>query len=387
MVNQNIAKAPSVWMKSAAKTVTFMVTEDCQLRCHYCYLVGKNAHTRMDFEVARQAIDYLVENRDLFPEQAIVWDFIGGEPLLEIGLIDRICAYIEYKQRQQEHPWAESYRFSLTSNGILYDKPAVQQFVAKNRDHLSIGITIDGTPEKHDLHRVYPSGKGSYADTARNIPLWLAQFPGASTKVTVASDDLPHVADSVLHLFALGIQHVSINVVFEDVWREGDERIFEKQLLELADRIIDGNLYAEHTCSFFSEHIGQPVQDNHNWCGTGRMLTVDCQGHFYPCHRFTPFSLARKEAITIGNCRDGIDFNKLRPFLSLDRFSQSSEACRTCEVASGCAWCQGANYDYADTDTIFQRATYLCNMHKARVRANNYYWYKLKRKLASERCQ
>lgn len=52
------------------------------------------------------------------------------------------------------------------------------------------------------------------------------------------------------------------------------------------------------------------------------------------------------------------------------------------KVATGCAWCRSSlNYDYADSSTIFQRATYLCLMHKARVRANNYFWNKLEKKL------
>ena len=50
-------------------------------------------------------------------------------------------------------------------------------------------------------------------------------------------------------------------------------------------------------------------------------------------------------------------------------------------MAEGCAWCQGENYDAADTPTIYQRSTAICLMHKARVRANNYYWNKLFRKL------
>jgi uncharacterized protein len=49
----------------------------------------------------------------------------------------------------------------------------------------------------------------------------------------------------------------------------------------------------------------------------------------------------------------------------------------TCDVSNGCAWCQGANYDFADTDTIYQRAIFICNMHKARVKANKYFWGKL----------
>ena len=50
-------------------------------------------------------------------------------------------------------------------------------------------------------------------------------------------------------------------------------------------------------------------------------------------------------------------------------------------MASGCAWCQGENYDASITGTIFERATAICKMHKARVRANNYFWNRLYQKL------
>jgi uncharacterized protein len=84
--------------------------------------------------------------------------------------------------------------------------------------------------------------------------------------------------------------------------------------------------------------------------------------------------LQHRKARTIGDCFGGIDPNKLRPYLALDRRTQSTQECMDCEVNGGCAWCQGANYDSADTDTIYQRATFICKMHKARVRANKYYW-------------
>ena len=115
--------------------------------------------------------------------------------------------------------------------------------------------------------------------------------------------------------------------------------------------------------------------------GAGKMLAIDAAGNFYPCTRFAQYSLREKKARIVGNIRDGIDHNSLRPFLSLNRSIQSKQECVDCEVASGCAWCQGENYDAADTPTVFQRSIASCKMHKARVRANNYYWNKLFRKL------
>lgn len=371
-----------------AKNITFIVTKDCQLACKYCYLVGKNEKERMTWDVAKQAIDYILSHEEDMREESVVWDFIGGEPFLEIELIDKICDYLKVEMYRRNHHWFNSYRFSFSTNGINYHTDKVQQYIKKNREHLSIGITIDGTEMKHDLNRVYKGdGRGSYADVVRNIPLWLSQFPNGGTKVTISSADIPYIKESVLHLYSLGIHEVNINCVFEDVWEEGDDARFEEQLMQLADAIIDGEYYRDYACSFFSEYLGKPldcVLQNQNWCGAGRMLAIDAAGNFYPCTRFAQYSLRSKKAWIIGNIHDGIDKNKLRPFLALDRCTQSEQKCIDCEVAEGCAWCQGENYDAADTPTIYQRSTAICLMHKARVRANNYYWNKLFRKLEFE---
>ena len=382
----DIKTADETWQSGKAKTITFIVTKDCQLACKYCYLVGKNNNERMPWDVAKAAIDYILDNESEFPEESVIWDFIGGEPFLEIELIDKICDYLKVEMFKRNHHWFNSYRFSFSTNGINYGNEKVQYFIHKNYEHLSIGITIDGTRRKHDMNRVYKGydEKGSYDDVVKNIPLWLQQFEGGGTKVTISSPDIPYVKESVLHLFSLGIKEVHINCVFENVWKEGDDILFERQLIELADEIIDKDLYIENTCSFFSEQIGKPYSDNSNWCGAGKMLAIDAAGNFYPCTRFAKYSLREKEAWIIGNVYDGIDKNKLRPFLMLNRKVQSPNECMTCEVASGCAWCQGENYDAADTATIFQRSIAICKMHKARVRANNYYWNKLFRKLELE---
>lgn len=369
------------------KEITFIVTKDCQLACKYCYLVGKNNKERMNLETAKMAVDYILTSPDLFAEDEVAWAFIGGEPLLEIELIDKISDYIKTQMYRLDHRWFDSYMLNITTNGINYAEKKVQDFIEKNKTHVNIGITIDGTETKHNINRIYKkTGKGSYCDIIKNIPLWLNQFPETATKVTISSEDIPYIKESVIHIFNLGINNVYINVVFEKVWRNGDDVLYEQQLTELADYIIDNNLYNTKMCSFFDEKIGKPLDNKHNnnWCGAGKMLSIDAAGNFYPCTRFAQYSLRDKDAWIIGNIHDGIDVNKLRPFLTLDRTTQSPQKCIDCEVASGCAWCNGENYDAAQTHTVFERATAICKMHKARVRANNYYWNKLYRKLELE---
>lgn len=387
-MSTEIKKNEKPWKEGVAKSITFIVTKDCQLACKYCYLVGKNSNERMSFEVAKKAIDYILNNKELFSEESVIFDFIGGEPFLEIDLIDKVCDYIKVQLFTLDHHWFNSYRFSFSTNGINYHDSKVQKFIEKNIDHLSIGITIDGTEKKHDLNRIYKNSyKGSYVDVVKNIPLWLKQFPTGGTKVTISSEDIPYICESVLHLYSLGIHEVSINVVYEDVWKENDDILFEYQLMQLADKIIENKYYLNYACSFFNENIGKPMdkeKENTNWCGAGRMLAIDAQGNYYPCTRFAAYSLRSKKPIIVGNIHDGINHNKLRPFLSLDRCTQSPSECIECDIASGCAWCQGENYDASSTGTIYQRSIAICKMHKARVRANNYYWNKLYRKLEFE---
>lgn len=369
-----------VW-KFRAKTpkvITFIVTQDCQLACRYCYLVKKNDKGKMSIETARKAVDYILDNPTYFNERGVFFEFIGGEPFLEIDLIDEICDYIKVQMYAKGHHWFNHYVFTFTTNGINYGSEKVQRFIMKNRTHVSIAITIDGTKKKHDLNRIYKnSGKGSYDDVVRNIPLWTRQFPEESTKVTLSSDDLPYICESILHLFELGIHRVFMNCVFEDVWKDGDDDIFEEQLVKLADAMIDNELYVDFSCSIFDEKVGKKNIDNKNWCGTGMMLAIDGKGNFYPCNRFVDFSLREKKSRIIGNIETGIDPNKVRPFILLDAETQSPEKCMACEISKGCAWCQGENYNAADTDTIYQRSIAICRMHKARVRANFYYWNKL----------
>jgi uncharacterized protein len=368
--------------KENSRTFTFIVTKNCQLACKYCYLVGKNDKELLTFAVAKRAIDYILACRDIFCEDFAVYDFIGGEPLLEIDLIEQICQYLIGRTKSLNHPWANSYQMRISTNGLLYNSKKVQRFIAKYKSRLAIRISIDGTEKKHDTNRVYKNGKGSYQTVMQNVLLWLTQFPDAGTKMTVSSEDLPYVKESVVHLINLGIRHISLNTVFEDVWKEGDDKIYEWQLMELADYLIENELYKELDLYVFDESTGKPLDrySKYNWCGS-LMLAVDASGNFYPCLRFAKFSLRNREALAVGNVYEGLNLNKLRPFYTIDRYTQSSQKCMECEVASGCGWCPAENYDTADTPTIFQRSMAICKMHKARVRAKDYYQNKLKTKI------
>lgn len=69
--------------------------------------------------VAKQAVDYILSNEADMPEEAVVWDFIGGEPFLEIDIIDKLCDYIKIEMYRRNHRWFDNYRFSFSTNVLL----------------------------------------------------------------------------------------------------------------------------------------------------------------------------------------------------------------------------------------------------------------------------
>lgn len=86
-----------------ARNVTFQVTDACNLACSYCYQINKGTR-KMSFETAKKFIDLILSGEKGFSEYvnpktspALILEFIGGEPMLEVNLIDKI---IEYFQQQ-----------------------------------------------------------------------------------------------------------------------------------------------------------------------------------------------------------------------------------------------------------------------------------------------
>ena len=334
----------------------------------------------MSFDIAKLAVDRVLSTEEMFPEEKVVWDFIGGEPLLEIELIDMIVEYIEDRLQELKHHWMNNSSIRITTNGLLYCSEKVQKFVRKYKNILDISISIDGNKTKQDLNRIFPNGRGSYDIVLKGVNKWVTQFENVATKMVISSDDLPYVFESAVHLLELGVCRLDMNLVVEDIWKEGDDKILEVQLIKFADYVIEHDLYQGRKLFIFEECIGKPFNPSFesNPCGS-MMLSVDSSGNFYTCLRFAEYSLRTKKTRFVGNIKDGINYNLLRPYYVIDELSQSPSKCVDCDVATGCRWCPAENYDSSMTSTVFERSTAICKMHKARVRAKNYFWYKLNR--------
>lgn len=374
------------------KTITFVVTEDCTLRCSYCYEHNKNYACYMTKETAKQAIDCILDNSKMGDyvnsetDEAVIIEFMGGEPTCNVELMHYIAEYFIYKTYITNHKWANNFMFNFTTNGTTYFEPRVQELLKKYKNRLSFTITLDGNRDLHDSCRVYPDGRGSYDDIIKAVKHAQEYYYMDSSKITLAPENLIYFNDAIKHFLELGITKIHANCVYEPVWNISDAKILYKELVKLADYIVENKLYETHEFSIFEEYIGQPqsLEENNNYCGgNGAMLAIGADGNFYPCIRFMPYSIGKeRKPLIIGNIYDGIKPVEDNPCVKClwDTTRRSachgdSEKCFECPVSTGCGECNGLVYEKTGTPNYKLRGQ--CEMHKARVLANYYYWNKV----------
>lgn len=375
------------------KNVAFNMTYDCNLRCTYCYVSNKSRKD-MDFSTAVRIIDemfdkpqeYLCapvigrsstsaeETQPARPAERVVFEFIGGEPLLRIEIIDRVCDYIKYKAVKTN--LCSCFKFMISTNGVRYGNKDVQQFIRKNKNLLSVGISLDGTKRMHDSCRIFPNGTGSFNAVVANVPKWRSQFPQATTKLTISPQNLHWLSESILYLWRkVGLQYVPANVVFEDVWRKQDEYEYRSQLTHLAEFLQHDDNSLRYSTSLLDEEVGHPIptQDIGMPCGgNGKMLFWDTDGSLYNCSRFAPGSCGDGIGFPIGGLSVGWNDDNYARLRGITRRSCSSDECFECAIASGCNFCPGFQYDvFGDPG---RRATFICGMHKTRSRVCQEYF-------------
>ena len=158
-----------------SSSLTFEVTEKCNLHCNYCCYGeaydkhGDRNYTNLDFTKAKILIDFLLPKWQQFnSNKKIFIGFYGGEALLNFGLVESITEYI--LQIAKKHHLR--FQFIMTTNGILIHK--YLDFLIKHDFWLT--ISLDGN-EEHNKHRVFHDGSPSYPILYKNIKHIQSNYP------------------------------------------------------------------------------------------------------------------------------------------------------------------------------------------------------------------
>lgn len=363
---------------------TFQTTESCSLNCTYCYQFNKSA-MRMNFDTAKKFIDELLADHygyiNRYNSPAIIIEFIGGEPLLEICLTRKIYEYFLDQCYEMNHPWFTMHRLSICSNGLQYFDDDVQDFFKEYASNVSFNISIDGNKELHDACRIQPNGEGSYDIDMMALDHYNAHYtPERNSKMTLAPQNIKYLFDSVVSFIDNGMTCINLNCVFEEGWNQETAALEYEQLKKLADYILDNDL--EHLyIAIFNERQEdmQPKYSDGTFCGgTGSMLALRPNGQFYPCIRYMPTSVGDEvKDLCIGDIDNGfIGREQGSEVLSMmDRVTRRSavtDICYDCPIGNDCASCSALGHALFGTPN--KKATFICIQMIAEALANVYYW-------------
>ena len=328
------------------RSVTLTLTNRCNLSCIYCYECGKN-NSSMSFDVAKKIIDSETLQKE---DSMIIFELFGGEPFLEFGLIKKIYNYIESKHIKQWLMFA-------TTNGTLIHND-IQTWLIEHKNHFICGLSLDGTPEMHNVNR-------SNSFDKIDIDFFLQLYPNQHVKMTISPQTLPSLHDGVVFIHNKGFR-VSCNLAFGIDWSNSQNiYLLERELNKLIEYyLIHPNI---EPCSILGINFDQlgyqgDYKTIRKWCGTGtHMHTYDTDGKCYPCQFFMPISAGKERARELGS----ITFDEQIPIQKLD------EKCQKCSIANACPTCYGSNY--VSNGNIYSKDEDYCKLTKLTLRARSYF--------------
>ena len=345
------------------KALCMNVSHTCNMTCRYCFAgrVFDQGGALMPFETGKRAVDFLVENSGMRKNLDI--DFFGGEPLLNWGVVKDIVEYA----RGIEAECGKSFRFTLTTNGLLIDDDVIN---FTNREMHNVVLSLDGRPEINNAARKFPGGGGTYADVVPKFKKLVQSRGGKGYYIrgTFTRDNLDFVND-ILHMADLGFTELSM----EPVVSKTDEPYaltadnlpelcgqYERLAAEMIKRKKEGRGFTFY--HYMLNLTGGPcIYKRIAGCGAGtEYLAVTPRGELYPCHQFVG-----DEGFIMGDVWRGVTNHNLRGgFNGCNIYSRAE--CRDCWARMYCSGGCAANAWNA-SGSIAGVYEFGCELFKKRV--------------------
>lgn len=388
--------------------ITINTTEDCNMRCKYCYEINKCARS-IDFEKCKKFIDLLMSDENYLGleegeklshicDRGLIIDFIGGDALMNVDILDKTLTYLVYKlnvtNTERAKKWRGKWRCSISSNGTLFSDPKVKGFLEKWSGQISLGVSIDGCPTIHDKNRIMAyRGKNGEEVGSMDIILkdwdWYRKtFPydSLTTKATCSKDSIPYLYESLMFMHEkLGLRYINQNFIMEDTGcTEEDYALLREQMQKCIDYVYDhkDELYwsmidKNMLCVSYEQNKNDEEYQNSGRCGSGCMPALSIDGDIYPCFRWLPHTQQSKGVMCVGNVEEG--FNHKENFKAVRDGSARCKCtkdpkCLDCEFEEACAYCIGGCYA---ENGDFTRTTHICEITKILVEYARKYWAKL----------
>lgn len=284
-----------------------------------------------DLAVARQAVD-LGFGASVTGHLTIA--FFGGEPMLEIALMEDIAAYARGEAERR----GASLGFSLSTNGTVLDERRIR-FLREQAVHVQ--VSMDGVAEAQDRGRPFADHGGSFAAVADNLRVLAEQGSLHQLVAVMTPETLPWLVPSLRYLAGLGVPEIYFAPNYLGDWTPNACELLERQVRAMADAYADlfRDGVARRVDPLYSKMVTHLVRGTEpvRRCAFGvQELAISPAGHIYPCDRTVRDD--RDASLRIGHVGSGIDARLVKA-ANRQRARLDGE-CRTCQLRPRCsAWC------------------------------------------------
>lgn len=301
------------------KTLMFLITYRCNLRCSYCYEPKVKSAGMSKSRLQSLILEKTASITDEYDSFEI--HFMGGEPLLEFPLIRDISEWI-WNQRFSK----ELITIYAPTNGTLLSDE-IKEWCVANKDRFCLGLSFDGDESMQDINR-YSSSRQV------DVNFFSSTWPGQSVKMTISPQTVGKLAEGVKYLHSVGFKAVVADLAQgRDIgWNASLLKEFANQLDVLSDYYVrskEGNNFSMLDMDIFA--LGKATAVKSCSCGED-LCCVDVDGQEYACHLFSPVAIPMDKAKNAQN----IDFKDISRF-------QAAE-CQKCLLNNLCNHCYGMNY-------------------------------------------
>jgi len=279
-------------------SLTIIPTFNCNLRCVYCYSNGGERPLNLEFEIAKKAIDLIIDNNLRTESKEAGLGFHGGgEPLLEENM-DFVKRCVDYFRSQTCKNGIKSRVVSAT-NGIIGRTSL--EWICSNFDFLN--ISLDGPPDIQNLQRPTKFNGPSYPHVKATIDTLEKKGLEYAIRSTITSDSVILMPE-ILKFF-LSISSVK-SIQFEPLFECGRCKTTKtKAPIQglFADYFLESIAIARERqvkLSYSGSKISYPSQ---TFCGaTGSNFFLTPQGYVTTCLEVSREDDSSSEVFLIGKC-------------------------------------------------------------------------------------
>ena len=332
--------------KSRANSFLFIVTQNCNFRCPYCFenslsnngkSWSKSVFTKELVDKAYDAIEKIQPDREQCVDSIGLY---GGEPLLKENY--DIIEYIIQKGREKD------FTFRATTNG--YDLDHFTSLLGDEGIN-RLQISIDGLKNTNNQRRVHFQNKDTFSKIMSNISIALERGVKVMNRINIDKSNFGEIEDLMQYYKEEGFleynnftPYVAKVVGHETNCNDtcGDEFNsieFYKKAIALKEKNPESNKF--YIPDFdIKKTVRKNIENNSifiprsTFCGANNgMLIFDSNGDIYTCGE----KIGVKNHI-VGTFHNGLKFNNKVLNAWLNRSVGNIDQCSKCKYAF---WCGG----------------------------------------------